>query len=157
MRPCNTCTKRHLECIYTPAHSDQVGLQEPIRSPTKRRHLDSSPHIGKVESDSIEASSRRNSTMTTWLPSPSAPAISSSKSAVGDSNHPKTTGAARHLSDRDFDSRSRISNVSGIADDADIWLPRMLQDSTGRLCKCGQFTSVQHYASVIHVLLRDRD
>lgn len=139
LRPCNTCTKRHLDCIYTPAHPDQASLQEPIRSPTKRRHLDTSPHIGKVEIDSIEASSRRNSTMTTWHQSPSAPATTPSKPALGDSDHSKTSSSVRHLSDRDFDSRSRISNVSGIADDADLWLPRMLQDSTGRLCKCDHF------------------
>lgn len=84
-------------------------------------------------------SARRDSTLTTWHHSPSASGASSSKSAVGDAPCLKTNGTVRQLpngSDRDFDSKSRISNVSGgLTDDDDLWLPRMLQDSTGRLCK----------------------
>ena len=145
MVPCNTCTKRHLECLYTPAHSDHTPLQESVRSPTKRRHLDHSPHSVKSDPDCIVAASRRDSTLTTWHQSPGPSAASSSKSVAGDAPFSKTNGTARQLlngNDRDFDSKSRISNVSGgIADDEDLWLPRMLQDSTGRLCKYDQISS----------------
>lgn len=39
--------------------------------------------------------------------------------------------------DGDFDRRSKFSNTSGAADEAEVYHPqnRMLQDSTGRLCK----------------------
>lgn len=57
-----------------------------------------------------------------------------------ESSEKKLMGTTRHLlanNDREFDTRSRISNVSGAADEISriMFIPRMLQDKTGKLRK----------------------
>ena len=56
-----------------------------------------------------------------------------------ESSQKKLVGTNRNFlgsNDRDFDSRSRVSNASVTADEAEIVsLPRMLMDTTGRLRK----------------------
>ena len=61
----------------------------------------------------------------------------------------KSMGATRQLlgtSDRDFDSRSRMSNASGAADEAELMsLPRMLMDTTTRRLRTyDQITQFPH-------------
>ncbi|RYP21183.1 hypothetical protein DL766_007994 [Monosporascus sp. MC13-8B] len=73
---------------------------------------------------------------------------------MGEPSHLKTPSTVRDLlnsSDRDYDSRSRISNVSGIPDDA-VWQPRMLQDSTGRLLYVGDSATLS-YLQLIRMIV----
>ncbi|KAI2630994.1 fungal-specific transcription factor domain-containing protein [Hypoxylon sp. NC1633] len=78
-----------------------------------------------------------------------------------ESGQKKLMGTSRaHLlgsNDRDFDSRSRISNASGAADEAElVSLPRMLMDTTGRLLYVGESASLS-YLQLIRMIVESVD
>lgn len=128
--------KRSLECLYTPT-SLESGSQEPVGSPTKRRHVDSSPGTLKSTLESGQTIATHAPSLASWNQSTNRVAMSLGETEPAEPGQKKLMGATRHLlstSDRDFDSRSRMSNTSGAADEAElVALPRMLMDKTGRL------------------------
>ncbi|KAI0014088.1 fungal-specific transcription factor domain-containing protein [Xylariaceae sp. FL0662B] len=138
LKPCNTCTKRHLECLYTPTNLEQLC---PLESPTKRRRSDNSPKMLKSTLETGQSTTTHSPSLTSWNQSADAPVMAFTKTESPGLNQKKSVGTTRHLLsniDRDFDTSSRVSNTSGAADEADIFhLPRMLQDSTGRLLYVG--------------------
>ncbi|KAI0166416.1 hypothetical protein GGR57DRAFT_25411 [Xylariaceae sp. FL1272] len=145
--PCNTCVKRQLECHYTPAGLDHSGSSEGIGSPTKRRHVDSSPNMIKLE-DTGQSAGRRGSTLTSWNQVSGPGDMALERAAVAEPIQQKQVEMAGQLlgtTERDFDSRSRLSNASAAVDEADAFPPeRMLQDSTGRLLYIGDSASLTY-------------
>ncbi|KAI1492157.1 hypothetical protein F5X96DRAFT_412866 [Biscogniauxia mediterranea] len=129
LKPCNTCTKRQLECQYTPTNLDRSGSQESLGSPTKRRHVESSPKMLKSSVDAGQSITRRNPSLPLWNRPAEVPEMKPLVPDLSRQKPPQLLGG-----DREFDSGSRISNASGAADEAEV-VPsqRMLQDSTGRL------------------------
>lgn len=136
-KPCNTCTKRQLLCEYkTPGL--ESSDQDFVASPTKRRHLDSSPRPLRSSLDDT-LTSRPPSVP--WGPVGAAagpkPEPSGSLVAI---NPTKSVRYLLNADETDSDSRSKMSNASGMADEAEVYESqwRMLQDSTGRLRKCSR-------------------
>ncbi|KAI1378225.1 hypothetical protein F4677DRAFT_387110 [Hypoxylon crocopeplum] len=136
-KPCNTCNKRNLECLYTPTNLE-TGSQEPLGSPTKRRHVDSSPRMLKSTLESGQTITAHTPSLASWDHPTDSSTMSIAETESSESSQKKLMGTNRNFtggSDRDFDSRSRVSNVSA-ADEAElVTLPRMLMDTTGRLRK----------------------
>ena len=134
--PCNTCTKRQLVCEYkTPS------LESPdhdfVASPSKRRHIDGSPRPLRSSLDET-LTSRPPSAL--WGPiGPAAAAAAGPKPEPSGSLAAMTPTKSVHYllnaDETDSDSRSKMSSVSGAADEAEVYESqwRMLQDSTGRL------------------------
>ena len=127
--------KRSLECLYTPT-SLEPGSQEPIGSPTKRRHVDSSPGTLKSTLESSQTIATHAPSLASWNQPTNRVAMGLVETEPAEIGQKKSMGATRQLlgtSDRDFDSRSRMSNTSGAADEAELMsLPRMLMDTTTR-------------------------
>ncbi|CAJ2509835.1 Uu.00g057350.m01.CDS01 [Anthostomella pinea] len=102
----------------------------------------------KSSIDSGQSTTRRDSSLTLWNQPSDAPEMDITKSVVPETPQHKPLGTARQLlgaNDRDFDSRSRVSNASGAADEAEIYdSQRMLQDSTGRLLYVGDSASLSY-------------
>ncbi|KAF3064931.1 Filamentous growth regulator 27 [Daldinia childiae] len=73
-----------------------------------------------------------------------------------ESSEKKLMGTTHHLlanNDREFDTRSRISNVSGAADEiSSILIPRMLQDKTKKLQYVGESGSLA-YVQLIRMIV----
>ncbi|KAI0887367.1 uncharacterized protein GGS22DRAFT_108276 [Annulohypoxylon maeteangense] len=138
LKPCSTCLKRSLDCLYTPT-SLETGSQEPLGSPTKRRHIDNSPRTLKSTLEPNQALATHAPSLVPWNQPTDRSAMNLAEAEPPESSQKKLAGTGRHFlggNDRDFDSRSRISNASGAADEAEIvTLPRMLMDTTGRLRK----------------------
>ncbi|KAI2469251.1 hypothetical protein F4781DRAFT_234683 [Annulohypoxylon bovei var. microspora] len=136
LKPCSTCMKRSLDCLYTPT-SLETGSQESLGSPTKRRHIDNSPRALKSILEPSQSLATHNQSLISWNQSTDRSVMSLAETEPPESSQKKLAGASRHYlgsNDRDFDSRSRVSNASGAADEADIVsLPRMLMDTTGSL------------------------
>ncbi|KAI1812148.1 hypothetical protein GGS20DRAFT_587803 [Poronia punctata] len=144
LMPCNTCTKRQLDCHYAPTSSDHSNAHETLNSPTKRRHIETSPHLIGSSID-VQVASRRSSSLMVWN-APPEPAEMDLDRTLLEPNPAKHAGASRHLlggTDSDFDSHSRLSNTSVAADESEGYpFKRMLQDSTGRLLYIGDSASL---------------
>ncbi|KAI1106286.1 fungal-specific transcription factor domain-containing protein [Jackrogersella minutella] len=155
LKPCSTCEKRSLECLYTPSNLE-TGSLEPLGSPTKRRHLDSSPRALKSTLESGQALTTHTPSLAPWSQPADRSAMVLPETESPESSQKKFVGAARHLlgsNERDFDSRSRISNQSGAADEAElVSLPRMLMDTTGRLLYVGESASLS-YLQLIRMIV----
>ncbi|KAI0388637.1 hypothetical protein F5Y17DRAFT_190133 [Xylariaceae sp. FL0594] len=145
LKPCNTCTKRNISCHYAPASLDQPNGPDCLNSPTKRRHIDSSPMTIASSIDVAQPASRRNSSLALWAaPAETADMDIDRALAVG-SHQSKHIGASRHLlggTDSDFDSHSGLSNGSVAADESGVPFKRMLQDPSGRLLYIGDAASL---------------
>ncbi|GAW19142.1 hypothetical protein ANO14919_086260 [Xylariales sp. No.14919] len=99
---------------------------------------------------SIEArrgSTRRDSTLMPWNQIAESGRMNLDGTAAIKSEH-KHIGAGRSLlggTDGDFDSRSKLSNASVTADEAEVYPQnRMLQDSTGRLLYIGDSATLSY-------------
>ncbi|KAI3336882.1 hypothetical protein HD806DRAFT_21519 [Xylariaceae sp. AK1471] len=147
-RPCNTCTKRQLDCQYTPTGLDHSDSQDGLGSPTKRRHVDNSPNMLKSSMEVGQNTTRRNSSLMLWNQPTGSGEMELDRTAVIESTQHKQIGASRQLlggTDGDFDNRSRLSNASVAADEAEVYpSKRMLQDSTGRLLYIGDSASLSY-------------
>ncbi|KAI1212945.1 uncharacterized protein F4807DRAFT_305454 [Annulohypoxylon truncatum] len=130
--------KRSLDCLYTPT-SLETGSQEPLGSPTKRRHVENSPRTIKSILEPSQTLATHAPSLVSWNQPTDRSAMSLAETEPPESSQKKLVGTGRYFlggNDRDFDSRSRVSNASGVADEAEIVsLPRMLMDTTGRLRK----------------------
>ncbi|KAI1127512.1 fungal-specific transcription factor domain-containing protein [Nemania abortiva] len=144
LRPCNTCTKRQLDCQYTPSSSDSAGPQD--SPPAKRRHIDGPPNMLKP---SIQAGqcNTRNSSLMPWNHLAEPGEINIGRTTVAKQEH-KQIGMAHPLLseiDGDFDNRSKLSNTSMAAEEAEVYPQnRMLQDSTGRLLYIGDSATLSY-------------
>ncbi|KAK8026896.1 fungal specific transcription factor domain-containing protein [Apiospora marii] len=154
-KPCNTCTKRQLPCVYTPSNLEPGD--SPVGSPTKRRHVESSPRsmrssLGDMKTQPGHAAPAGMPNATPWDPievPPAAHPISGQPRAPVPAPVQKTpTQPSRRMTNPgeiDSDSRSRMSNASGVADEAEVYPSRrMLQDSTGRLLYVGDSASLSY-------------
>ncbi|KAI8966821.1 fungal-specific transcription factor domain-containing protein [Daldinia sp. FL1419] len=152
LKPCSTCDKRKLECLYTPT-SLETGSQEPLGSPSKRRRIDQSPRALKLESGQTIAT--HTPFLASWDQSTDR-SMSLADIEPFDPSQKKLMGTTRHLlvnNDREFDARSRVSNVSGAADEFNIpFIPRMLQDGSGRLQYFGESASLA-YLQLIRIIV----
>ncbi|KAI1193070.1 fungal-specific transcription factor domain-containing protein [Nemania serpens] len=144
-RPCNTCTKRHLDCQYTPSSSDFAG---PLDSPpTKRRHMDGPPNMLNASIQVRQGATRGSSSLMPWNQLTEHGQMNIDRSSVMKHEN-KQVGMARSLlveTDPDFDSRSKLSNASIAAEEAEVYPQnRMLQDSTGRLLYIGDSATLSY-------------
>ncbi|KAJ2997034.1 hypothetical protein NUW58_g780 [Xylaria curta] len=144
-RPCNTCTKRQLDCQYTPSSSDHPCSQD--SPPTKRRHVEGPPNMLKPSIEAGQSPIRVNSSLMPWSHIAESGRMDLDRSLVIKNDH-KHLGISRPLlgeADADFDSRSKLSNASVAADEAEVYPQnRMLQDSTGRLLYIGDSATLSY-------------
>ncbi|KAI0486659.1 fungal-specific transcription factor domain-containing protein [Xylaria cf. heliscus] len=144
VKPCNTCTKRQLCCQYTSSSSEHSGSQD--SPPTKRRHVDGPSNISKPHMEARQVVTRNNLTMP-WNQHTGPGGIDLNKIVPAKPEH-KHIGTGRPFpgeADVDFDSRSKLSNASVAADEAEVYPQnRMLQDSTGRLLYIGDSATLSY-------------
>ncbi|KAI1363682.1 fungal-specific transcription factor domain-containing protein [Xylaria arbuscula] len=147
-KPCNTCTKRQLDCQYTTSTLDHSSSQDNFGPPAKRRNIDSSPTILQSPVDTAQDISRRNSSLMAWNPPPESGGVGLGETVIIKSEHKHIGAICPPLpgADGDFDRRSKLSNASGAADEAEVYHPqnRMLQDSTGRLLYIGDSATLSY-------------
>ncbi|KAH8159573.1 hypothetical protein CIB48_g8678 [Xylaria polymorpha] len=145
VKPCNTCTKRSLDCHYTSSSSDHSGSQD--SPPTKRRHVDSPSNIMKPPIEARQVVTRNNSSTMPWNQLTESGGVDMDKAVLAKPEH-KHIGISRPFlgeTDVDFDSRSKLSNASVAADEAEVYPQnRMLQDSTGRLLYIGDSATLSY-------------
>ncbi|KAI1433592.1 fungal-specific transcription factor domain-containing protein [Xylaria sp. CBS 124048] len=146
--PCSTCTKRGLVCQYTPTALDHSGLQDGFGPAAKRRHLNSSPNMLKSSIEIEQSTARRNSALMPWAQPTEAGELDLDRPVVIKTPQHRQIGMSRPFltgTDGDFDSRSKFSNASAAADEAEVYPQnRMLQDSTGRLLYIGDSASLSY-------------
>ncbi|KAL7626305.1 hypothetical protein AAE478_003076 [Parahypoxylon ruwenzoriense] len=103
-----------------------------------------------------QAATTHTPSLTSWNRPADRPVMGLTETEPLESNQKKPMGTSRHFFgslDRDFDSRSRISNTSGNADEAElVSLPRMLMDMTGRLLYVGDSASLS-YLQLIRMIV----
>ncbi|TRX92632.1 hypothetical protein FHL15_006559 [Xylaria flabelliformis] len=142
VKPCNTCTKRHLDCQYTSSTSEHSGSQD--SPPSKRRHVDDQSHIPNPPNETGQGATRNGPPIMPWNQCAGSGGIE----AVLIKTEHKQIGMGRPLlgeADIDFDSRSKLSNASVAADEAEVYPQnRMLQDSTGRLLYIGDSATLSY-------------
>ncbi|KAJ8132351.1 hypothetical protein O1611_g1267 [Lasiodiplodia mahajangana] len=144
LRPCNTCTKRQLDCQYTPSNTESAGPQD--SPPTKRRHVDGPPNMLKPSIQGGQFNTR-NSSLMPWNHLSDSREINIGRAVMTKSEH-QQNGMARPLlgeNDGDLENRSKLSNASITAEEAEVYPQnRMLQDSTGRLLYIGDSATLSY-------------
>ncbi|KAK4243766.1 fungal-specific transcription factor domain-containing protein [Corynascus novoguineensis] len=146
-KPCQTCLRRKLTCCYTPNNaSDHVA--DSAASPTKRRHLGTSPpSISSVLEASGETSPRSGDAMQPWNQTQKNEHQPGSSSISGmTSQTPLSMPAPVHVrqgSIHDFKRLPSRNNVKGLSEETNIYTEtRMLQDQTGRLLYIGDASTL---------------
>ncbi|KAK4043233.1 fungal-specific transcription factor domain-containing protein [Parachaetomium inaequale] len=147
MKPCQTCLRRKLMCCYTPSNaSDHVA--DSAASPTKRRHLDTSPpSIPSVFEASEASSPQAHDTMQAW------DQTRKNEQQPGDSSMsgmtaqlPLSMPAPDHVRQGSFHSFKKLpsrNNANGLSEETNIYTEtRMLQDQTGRLLYIGDASTL---------------
>ncbi|KAJ2896619.1 hypothetical protein MKZ38_005409 [Zalerion maritima] len=152
LKPCNTCTRRNLECSYTSNHPEHGP-----GSPPKRRHIEpppaSTPRASTVEVLPISAWAKAESSGETKdLEMKGTVPMASPSTGVPDLDAPKPISGGLPQ-EPDFDGRSRNSTISGQDEEAAVYTsPRMLQDSTGRLLYVGDSATLS-YLQLIRMIV----
>ncbi|KAI0099672.1 fungal-specific transcription factor domain-containing protein [Nemania sp. FL0031] len=145
LRPCNTCTKRQLDCQYTPSNAEPAGPQD--SPPTKRRHVDGPPNMLKPSIQAGQCNTRSAASLMPWNHLTDSREINIGRTAVMKHDHGQN-GMPRPLlgqNDGDFENRSKLSNASIAAEEAEVYPQnRMLQDSTGRLLYIGDSATLSY-------------
>ncbi|KAI1175995.1 fungal-specific transcription factor domain-containing protein [Nemania sp. FL0916] len=144
LRPCNTCTKRQLDCQYTPSSSDISGPQD--SPPTKRRHVDGPLNLLRP-SIQIGPDNSRNNALMPWNHLTEPGDMNVGRTIVIKHEHKQAEAVRPLLGDTegDCDSRSKLSNASIAAEEAEVYPQnRMLQDSTGRLLYIGDSATLSY-------------
>jgi ribosomal protein L37AE/L43A len=141
LNPCQTCVKRRLTCAYTPNNAADHNVGESAGSPTKRRHIETSPQsISATLDSSVTSPPQRsaNEIKHLWDEVPvgqSRKGASSVSTSTGP--HPPTSSGhdhARKGSMSEQGTQPDTSHTNGQAEEATIYTEtRMLQDQTGRL------------------------
>ena len=139
LHPCNTCTKRKLECEYRGNGNSRESIEMPDGPVVKRRHLESSPptqprpppqlpHISPLMVHPPIAPSpvQRRATATERF----------KVTFETDPDPASETECEPGAVDQELELHSRNSTVSGPDEETHLLQStRMLQDPTGRLCK----------------------
>ncbi|KAI0816555.1 fungal-specific transcription factor domain-containing protein [Xylaria sp. FL0064] len=147
-KPCNTCTKRQLDCQYNTSTPDHSNSLDNLGPPTKRRNVDSSPTMVKSPIESVHGTARRSSSFMQWNQHAESGGMGLGETIVINPERKHTGTGCPILGgvDGDFDSRSKLSNASVAAEEAEVYHPqnRMLQDSTGRLLYIGDSATLSY-------------
>ncbi|KAL2128600.1 hypothetical protein VTI74DRAFT_8951 [Chaetomium olivicolor] len=147
LKPCQTCLRRKLMCCYTPNNASDHGA-ESAASPTKRRHLETSPpSIPSALEASEEISPQARGTMQPW------DHVRKSEQQTGDSSMsglttqlPLPIPVLEHARPGPFHNFKKLpsrSNANGLSEETNIYTEtRMLQDQTGRLLYIGDASTL---------------
>ncbi|KAK0623025.1 fungal-specific transcription factor domain-containing protein [Immersiella caudata] len=150
LNPCQTCVKRRLTCAYTPNNGADHSVGESAGSPTKRRHIETSPQSIPAALDSAVTSPPQRSASDTkhlWDEVPigqSRKGASSVSTSTGP--HPPTSSGYDHARKGSMSEQGTLpdtSHTNGQAEEATIYTEtRMLQDQTGRLLYIGDASTL---------------
>jgi hypothetical protein len=153
-KPCNTCTKRNLTCSYAAEH----GPPEISGSPTKRRHIDTSPKPNHGIDDAVASTPAQGLVETHQLGGDSQGSKPDDVPQIKPEFGPAKLSAEAHLyhqrhsSEHELELHSRNSTISGPDEETVLYsTTRMLQDQTGRLCKSRE-TGVCHISALTRSL-----
>ena len=127
-------------CCYTPSNaSDHVA--DTAASPTKRRHLDTSPpSISSVLEASEEPSPQTHDAMQAWEQTQNEQQSGDSSMSGMTTQLPISMPAPDHVRQGSFHNFKKLpnrNNANGLSEETNIYTEtRMLQDQTGRLRRC---------------------
>ncbi|OIW33450.1 hypothetical protein CONLIGDRAFT_178633 [Coniochaeta ligniaria NRRL 30616] len=168
LKPCSTCVKRRLACIYTGTHgASQYFPNESPETPNKRRNTDATTpesntalpeHTAftmEIDSDPHARGSHPDGEITPpWddqkpgiqAPLPRAQRVQRLSISASRPSIPFLSAYDQHRkTDNDADSRSRHSTISGPDEEADVFkMNRMLKDSAGRLLYLGDSATLSY-------------
>jgi hypothetical protein len=133
-----------LTCSYTAAGNSDHSQSETAASPTKRRHVEDSSSITKLETPGSvppHLASPTSQISPKWESEQKQ--LNGSTQPMVEFDVPKPKMARPHSlrtgTDDDFETRTRLSTTSGPDEEAVVYSQsRMLQDPTGRLCGSSQ-------------------
>ncbi|KAK4157989.1 fungal-specific transcription factor domain-containing protein [Chaetomidium leptoderma] len=152
LKPCQTCLRRKLMCCYTPSSaSDHVA--DSSASPTKRRHIDTSPPSISSALETSEASASASSppdrdAMQTWdhVRKDEQQPGDSSMSGMTAPQLPLSMPVPDHVRQGSFHNFRRLpsrNHANGLSEETNIYTEtRMLQDQTGRLLYIGDASTL---------------
>ncbi|EGY14922.1 fungal specific transcription factor domain-containing protein [Verticillium dahliae VdLs.17] len=159
-KPCNTCSKRSLDCTYIKAPNSDLDHLSPLPSatPAKRRHVDDSSPV-KTDSPDINLPDHHSPTKVyaAWSNDPSRHGSIVGRPRV-DTNPSTSTEPDNELlaPDHEYENHSRNSTVSGPDEETSLLQStRMLQDPTGRLLYVGDSASLA-YLQLIRMIVETR-
>ncbi|KAK0748692.1 fungal-specific transcription factor domain-containing protein [Apiosordaria backusii] len=154
VKPCQTCIRRKLTCSYTPNNASDYGPGESAGSPTKRRHIETSPpSISATLENANNSSPQSREVMQSW---DDARATQPSQASVGGSDLSSPTaplpppltgrGHVKKVSihgTKKLPSRSNTGNTNSYAEETNIYTEtRMLQDQSRRLLYIGDASTL---------------
>ncbi|KAK4171202.1 fungal-specific transcription factor domain-containing protein [Triangularia setosa] len=154
VKPCQTCIRRKLTCSYTPNSASDYGPGESAGSPTKRRHIETSPpSISATLENANNSSPRAREVMQSWdearaaQPSQASGGGSTLSSPTAPLPPPLTgRGHVKKVSihgTKKLPSRSNTGNANGYAEETNIYTEtRMLQDQSRRLLYIGDASTL---------------
>lgn len=129
-------------CCYTPNNASDHVADESAASPTKRRHIDTSPpSINAALETSDVSSPQTRDPMQPW------DQVRKAEQRQGDSSMsgltaqlPLSASAPEHSRELSFHNIKQLpsrNNTNGLSEETNIYTEtRMLQDQTGRLRRC---------------------
>ncbi|GAB1320642.1 hypothetical protein MFIFM68171_10852 [Madurella fahalii] len=149
LKPCHTCLRRKLTCSYTPNNASDHVSEDAASSPTKRRHIETSPSSVPAAPDVSETSSpqSREPMQTSWeevrkSEPPPGDALMSGVAAPPPPSLPAQEHT-RHVSFQNLKKLPNRSNANGLSEETNIYTEtRMLQDQTGRLLYIGDASTL---------------
>ncbi|KAK3375298.1 fungal-specific transcription factor domain-containing protein, partial [Podospora didyma] len=154
VKPCTTCTRRKLTCTYTSNNNADHGLSESGGSPTKRRHIDTSPQSIHALLDGFEASPPQhgNHGQSQLWEDEDDEGLNNRSIKAGSSTSTPTALLLPSLSGHEVDRKTsnassqnpRARNTAnGQSEETTIYTEtRMLQDQTGRLLYIGDASTL---------------
>ncbi|KAK4639569.1 hypothetical protein QC761_709450 [Podospora bellae-mahoneyi] len=154
VKPCQTCLRRKLTCSYTPNNASDYGPGESAGSPTKRRHIETSPpSISATLEKANNSSPQAREVMQSWdearAAQPSQASIGGSALSSPTAPLPPPLAGRGHVKKvsihgtKKLPSRSNTGNTSGYAEETNIYTEtRMLQDQSRRLLYIGDASTL---------------
>ncbi|KAK4238151.1 fungal-specific transcription factor domain-containing protein [Achaetomium macrosporum] len=145
LKPCQTCLRRKLMCCYTPNNASDHAADS-AASPTKRRHLETSPpSIPSALETSEGTSPQACEALQPWDHIRKNEQQSGGSSVAGMATQlPLSVPEhARQSSFHTFRKLPNRSNANGLSEETNIYTEtRMLQDQTGRLLYIGDASTL---------------
>ncbi|AEO69412.1 uncharacterized protein THITE_2119785 [Thermothielavioides terrestris NRRL 8126] len=145
LKPCQTCLRRKLMCCYTPNNASNHATDD-AASPTKRRHLETSPtSIPSALESSEDTSPQAHEAMQPWegVPQNELPPRSSSIPGRTAQLPLSVPDQARRTPFHNFKKLPSRSNANSLSVETNIYTEtRMLQDQTGRLLYIGDASTL---------------
>ncbi|KAK3322503.1 fungal-specific transcription factor domain-containing protein [Apodospora peruviana] len=148
LNPCHTCIRRKLTCSYTPTNASDHVAGELCGSPTKRRHIETSPTSFRATIDASQTSPAHNGSHESprlWEETRDGQLTKEESPSVSPTAPPPMAGHkhVRRSSIHDFETQSGRTASIGQAEEATIYTEtRMLQDQTGRLLYMGDASTL---------------